>query len=325
VSDESAIAKTDDAQTSDPSRWYKELVSPALMRRLLELCRDEDLGPDARDLTGMLMVDRSERGESWLVTRQAGVVSGLEAIGDILDIFAPTTLFRALVADGQRVEAGQRLGALLGPRQEILAVERTMLNLLGRLSGVATQTARYVDLVAETNARIVDTRKTNPGLRQLEKYAVRCGGGQSHRMGLYDAVLVKDNHLAGLTAANAAAKVASVAEVARGEYEPAFVEVEVDTLEQFEAMLSLEAGVVDIVLLDNMDADELAKAVEMRDRLGHGPLLEASGGVTTETIGDIARTGVDRIAVGALTHQAVWLDIGMDVGIDAGSAGNAAS
>ncbi|NRA56828.1 MAG: carboxylating nicotinate-nucleotide diphosphorylase [Phycisphaerales bacterium] len=297
-----------------PDQWYKDLVSPALTRRLLELCRDEDLGPDHRDTTGTLMVARSERGEAWIVTREAGIVCGLSAIGDILDVFATTTLFRGLVRDGDAVEPGQRLGALLGPRREILAAERTLLNLLGRLSGVATLTKRYVDAVAGSKAQVVDTRKTNPGLRHLEKYAVRCGGGRSHRMGLYDAVLVKDNHLAGLNPANAAAKVAGVAELARAEYAPAFIEVEVDTLDQLEAMLGLEEGVIDIVLLDNMPAELLAKAVELRDRAGSRVLLEASGGITLDSIGDTARSGVDRIALGAITHQAVWLDIGLDAG-----------
>mgnify|MGYP001793279007 CR=1 FL=1 len=314
MNDESATKGASVPDLDGPERWYKDLVSPALTRRLLELCRDEDLGPDHRDPTGTLMVARSERGEAWITTRQPGIVCGLSAIGDILDIFAPTTLFRELVKDGQPVEAGQRLGALLGPRREILASERTLLNLLGRLSGVATLTRRYVDAVADTAAQVVDTRKTNPGLRHLEKYAVRCGGGFSHRMGLYDAVLVKDNHLAGLTPANAAAKVASVAELARAEYAPAVIEVEVDTLEQLEAMLALDDGVIDIVLLDNMPAEQLAKAVEMRDGAGSKVLLEASGGISLETIGDAARTGVDRIAIGAVTHQAVWLDIGLDAG-----------
>ena len=168
VNDESATTENGMPDLDGPDQWYKDLVSPALTRRLLELCRDEDLGPEQRDPTGTLMVARSERGEAWIVTRESGIVCGLSAIGDILDIFAPTTLFRGLVRDGQPVEAGQRLGALLGPRREILATERTLLNLLGRLSGVATLTKRYVDAVAGTGARIVDTRKTTPGLRHLE-------------------------------------------------------------------------------------------------------------------------------------------------------------
>src|SRR5690606_23858560 len=154
------------------AEWYKEMVSPGQTRRLLEICRDEDLGPDHEDPTATLMVDASERAEAWVVAREAGVVCGLAAVGDVLDVLAPTTLFRDLAQDGQTIEEGKRLGALLGPRREILAAERTLLNLLGRLSGVATQTARYVAAVGDSLTRVVDTRKTTPGMRQLEKYAV---------------------------------------------------------------------------------------------------------------------------------------------------------
>lgn len=307
-------APPDSTAGSTPADWYKQLVSPGITRRLLEICRDEDLGPEHLDPTAAIMIGQDERGEAWVVSREAGVVSGLEAAGDVLDVLAPTSLFRPMAADGEAVEPGQRLGALLGPRREIVWAERTLLNLLGRLSGVATETARYVRAVGDTNAQIVDTRKTTPGLRQLEKYAVRCGGGRCHRMGLYDAVLIKDNHIAGLRPQDAARKVGSAAESARERFENlAFIEVEVDTLEQLEAMLDLDEGVLDIILLDNMKVDQLVRAVEMRNAKGGTPLLEASGGIDLSTIGDVARTGVDRIAVGAITHHAVWLDIGLDV------------
>lgn len=297
-----------------PADWYKEIVAPGLTRRLLEICRDEDLGPDLIDPTSALMIDASERAEAWVVSREAGVACGLQAVGDVLDVLAPTTLFREVAQDGQRIESGQRLGALLGPRREIVVAERTLLNLIGRLSGVATETAKYVAAAGDTLARVLDTRKTTPGLRQLEKYAVRCGGGHSHRMGLYDAVLIKDNHLAGLSPQQAARKVASVAVDARARYEHlAFVEVEVDSLEQLEAMLELDGGLLDVILLDNMGVDQLARAVQMRSAKGGRPLLEASGGIELSTMGDVARTGVDRIAVGAITHHAVWLDVGLDM------------
>ncbi len=308
---------TENATNTAAADWYKQLVSPGLTRRLLEICRDEDLGPDHQDPTATIMVEASERSEAWVVAREPGVICGLEAVGDVLDVLAPTTLFRELAKDGETIEKDQRLGALLGPRREILAAERTLLNLLGRLSGVATQTSRYVRAVGDSTSKIVDTRKTTPGLRQLEKYAVRCGGGHSHRMGLHDAVLIKDNHLVGMTPKQAAEKVASVAAAARDRFEPAFVEVEVDTLEQLEAMLGLEDGVLDIILLDNMTVDELAKAVQLRNERGARPLLEASGGIELSGLGDVARTGVDRIAIGALTHHAVWLDIGLDAGVPA--------
>lgn len=303
--------------TSAAEDWYKELVSSGMTRRLLEICRDEDLGPDHQDPTATLMVDSAERSEAWVVAREPGIICGLQAVGDVLDVLAPTTLFRDLAQDGDTVDDGKRLGALLGPRREILAAERTLLNLLGRLSGVATQTSRYVSAVGDSLTQVVDTRKTTPGMRQLEKYAVRCGGGQNHRMGLHDAVLIKDNHLVGMTPSEAAEKVASVTADARERFDLAFVEVEVDTLEQFEAMLTLDDGAIDIILLDNMGVEQIARAVEMRNAKGRLPLLEASGGIELVSIGDVARTGVDRIAVGALTHHAVWLDIGLDAGVPA--------
>ncbi len=303
--------------TTSAADWYKELVSSGLTRRLLEICRDEDLGPDHQDPTATLMVDSTERSEAWVVAREPGIICGLQAIGDVLDVLAPTTLFRDLAQDGDTIDEGKRLGALLGPRREILAAERTLLNLLSRLSGVATQTSRYVKALGDSLTQVVDTRKTTPGMRQLEKYAVRCGGGHSHRMGLYDAVLIKDNHLVGLTPRQAAEKVAGAVADARERYELSFVEVEVDTLEQLEAMLTLDEGVLDIILLDNMGVEQLVMGVEMRNAKGRLPLLEASGGVELAGMGDIARTGVDRISVGALTHHAVWLDIGLDAGAPA--------
>lgn len=307
----------ENTKTTSAEDWYKELVSSGITRRLLEICRDEDLGPDHQDPTATLMVDAAERSEAWVVAREPGIICGLQAVGDVLDVLAPTTLFRDLAQDGDSVDEGKRLGALLGPRREILAAERTLLNLIGRLSGVATQTSRYVNAVGDSLTQVVDTRKTTPGMRQLEKYAVRCGGGQSHRMGLYDAVLIKDNHLVGMTPSEAAEKVASVTADARERFDLAFVEVEVDTLEQLEAMLTLDEGAIDIILLDNMGTEQLAQAVEMRNAKGRLPLLEASGGIELVQMGDVARTGVDRIAVGALTHHAVSLDIGLDAGVPA--------
>jgi nicotinate-nucleotide pyrophosphorylase (carboxylating) len=203
---------------------------------------------------------------------------------------------------------------------ELLTLERTMLNLVGRLSGVATQTARYVHAMRSANgeaprAKLYDTRKTTPGLRVLEKYAVRCGDGHSHRMGLFDAVLIKDNHVAGLSPAELPAYVRQASERARelagGTLQ--FVMCEVDELEQLDALLTLPRGVLDIVLLDNMGVERLREAARRRDQMAPWLELEASGGVTIETIGAIATTGVDRISVGALTHSAVQLDVAMDM------------
>jgi nicotinate-nucleotide pyrophosphorylase (carboxylating) len=295
---------------------YAELASTGLVRRLLELARDEDLGS-----TGIDVTTRAARGDAGAImqavvrARQACVIAGLAAADDVLDVMGVEAEARQLIADGDRADAGQSILELTGPASTLLAAERTLLNLLGRLSGVATTTARYVQALhsqaPESDAVLVDTRKTTPGMRVLEKYAVRCGGGMCHRIGLHDAVLLKDNHLAGVAVDALAAFVRRAADTARSAGQVRFVEVEVDTLEQFEALLSLPVGIIDIILLDNMSLGQLERAVSMRH--ADGPLLEASGGVTLETIGAIARTGVDRISVGALTHGAVSVDLGLDV------------
>ncbi|MEO1130064.1 MAG: carboxylating nicotinate-nucleotide diphosphorylase [Planctomycetota bacterium] len=295
---------------------YAELASTGLVRRLLELARDEDLGPAGIDITTRAATGGDDTIMQAVVrARQACVIAGLEAADDVLEVMGVETAARQLIADGERAEPGQSILELTGPAATLLVAERTLLNLLGRLSGVATTTARYVDAMRsqapDSTAVLVDTRKTTPGMRVLEKYAVRCGGGMCHRIGLYDAVLLKDNHLAGVSLDALPAFVHRAADAARGNAQVRFVEVEVDTLEQFEALLSLPAGIVDIVLLDNMALGQLERAVRMRPDAG--PLLEASGGVTLETIGAIARTGVHRISVGALTHGAVSVDLGLDV------------
>ena len=204
------------------------------------------------------------------------------------------------------------------PPADLLAVERILLNLLGRLSGIATLTRQYVDAVAGTKARIYDTRKTTPGWRRLEKYAVRCGGGWNHRGGLHEAILIKDNHLAlGAQSSDGAQRFTPAEAVTRAKQfvqehaaDPGMViEVEVDTLQQLDAVLPMRP---DIVLLDNMSLSQLRDAVSRRDAVDPAIELEASGGVTLATVGEIAATGVERISVGALTHSAVALDIGLD-------------
>jgi nicotinate-nucleotide pyrophosphorylase (carboxylating) len=218
------------------------------------------------------------------------------------------------------------LAKLTGPARHVLGIERTALNLVSRLSGVATLTKRYVDAAAgggTGTARVYDTRKTTPGLRMLEKYAVRCGGGCCHRLDLGDAILIKDNHIAGVSIADLGPRVRDLGTEARQRFSALrFVMVEVDGLDQLHSILKSASDVVDIVLLDNMNADMLRRAAQMRDDAAKGGArrveLEASGGVTLETIGGIAKTGVDRISIGALTHQAVSIDIGLD--IDVGDA-----
>jgi nicotinate-nucleotide pyrophosphorylase (carboxylating) len=200
-----------------------------------------------------------------------------------------------------------------GPLRSLLSAERVILNFLQHLSGVATQTQRFVRRVEGTRASIYDTRKTVPGFRALDKYAVRAGGGRNHRTGLYDGLLIKDNHLAGVPLRDLPAFLANVVARSRGESDARLIEVEVDTLEQLREVLKVDG--IDVVLLDNMDCPRMEMAVALRDELGKkGKVeLEASGGVTIETVRTIALTGVERIAVGAITHSAPALDIGLDI------------
>jgi len=299
-----------------PADLYRRFEETGWVRRLLELARDEDLAPETLDITSAICARPDERIEARLVAREGGTIAGLRALPLLLEVFGGGADFEARREDGSVVDAGERLGGISGSRLAVLRAERTLLNLVGRLSGVATRTARFVRIVREqapgAPARLLDTRKTTPGLRVLEKYAVRCGGGRCHRLGLHDAVMLKDNHLAGVGDSELAAFVAGVSARARQRPGVRFVEVEVDRLAQLEALLTLDDGAVDIVLLDNMTTVQLAEAVRAR---GDRPvLLEASGGVSERTVGAVARTGVDRISIGALTHSAVSLDVALDVG-----------
>jgi nicotinate-nucleotide pyrophosphorylase (carboxylating) len=289
--------------------------STGLARRLLELARDEDLGDPPIDATSDVCRSADSTILATLALRQPGVVSGLACIRDIFDVFGVPASIDLLAADGDAFDRPTPLAHIRGSRAGLLRVERTLLNLVGRLSGVATRTAAFVHAanVVDPPPMVLDTRKTTPGLRVLEKYAVVCGGGASHRMGLHDAVLIKDNHIAGLPLVELGPWLRAAAERARAMPNVAFVEVEVDTLDQLDAVLALPAGAIDIVLLDNMSLATLRRAVERRASANADIALEASGGVTLDTIADIARTGVDRISVGGLTHQATSLDVGLDV------------
>jgi nicotinate-nucleotide pyrophosphorylase (carboxylating) len=310
---------------------YAHFQKSGLIRRLLELARDEDLGAtNAADVTSASMPDPHRTVAAKLNARQPCIVSGLAAVPELLRVFEPSgsTGFSAHRADGEHAPKGTCLGVLKGPLADVLSIERTLLNLVSRLSGVATFTRAFVDRIALDQTAnpgcLYDTRKTTPGLRVLEKYAVRCGGGRCHRLGLHDAVLIKDNHIAGVPVENLADAVSNIAANARAAAasttpprELAFVEVEVDTLDQFARLLTLPPGTIDIVLLDNMPPPMLRQAVTMRDLATHPGTprveLEASGGVSLESIGAIASTGVDRISAGALTHQAVSVDLGLDI------------
>ena len=283
------------------------------LQRLVAMARQEDLG--GGDVTGVVVPAGAEvRGR--FVAREPLVACGVGMLGAIAGAYDSGIETDVRVSDGTGVAADEALAEWRGPARAVLAAERVALNFLQRLCGVATVTAAYVEAVAGTAAGIYDTRKTIPGWRQLDKYAVRVGGGRNHRMGLYDAVLVKDNHLAILAAggwadplAEAGRRLAGVrGRLAAG----GFVEVEVDGLEQLEAALALD---VDVILLDNMGPEALRQAVRMRDAAGAAGRieLEASGGITLANVRAAAEAGVERIAIGALTHSVRAADIALDI------------
>ncbi|MFP4353905.1 MAG: carboxylating nicotinate-nucleotide diphosphorylase [Phycisphaerae bacterium] len=284
-----------------------------IFRQVLQMARAEDVGTG--DLTSQLLPAKSQvRGR--FIARQEMVLAGGVFLSQVAEAYGDGIHTATEVADGQKVSPGTVLARWSGPARQILPAERVALNFLQRLSGIATLTRQYVEAVEGTGAKICDTRKTTPGWRLLEKYAVRAGGGCNHRMGLYDAVLIKDNHLASAARAGADDPVLAMRErieSIRDHLPPGgFVEMEVDTLEQLTTALRLK---LDIILLDNMSVEQLSRAVQMRNRqagAGQGPALEASGGITLETVGQVARTGVERIAVGAVTHSALSIDIGLD-------------
>lgn len=276
-------------------------VHPLALEPLLRAAFAEDLG-QAGDLTTEATVRADERAVATVGLRSAGTIAGLPVAEAAFRLYDPTLTFTALAADGDTAAAGTKLARVEGPARSVLTAERTALNLLGRLSGIATATATMVELVAGTGAAIVCTRKTTPGLRALEKYAVRMGGGSNHRFGLYDAVLIKDNHIA---VAGGVAE--AVSRVAGRVGHLVKVEVEVDSLEQLEVVLGLER--VDAVLLDNFTLEDLGTAVQRVD----GRLItEASGGITRERVRAVAECGVDLISMGWLTHSAPNLDVGLD-------------
>lgn len=292
--------------------FFVAACATGLVRRAIELARDEDLGAGG-DVTSASMIPVEAIGRAALAARAPGVVAGLACAPMTLEVFGGRCRWAPTASDGERIEAGRVVGEIAGPLRDILAIERTLLNLVCRLSGVATLTSTYVEAVRGTRARICDTRKTTPGLRMLEKYAVRCGGGASHRMGLHDAALLKDNHLAHIPAGGLGARITQAAALARQAGSISFVEVEVDTLDQLREVLALAPGVVDYVLLDNMAPATMREAVRLRDAADARVLLEASGGVSLDTVRAIAAAGVDRISVGRLTHSAPAMDFGLDM------------
>jgi nicotinate-nucleotide pyrophosphorylase (carboxylating) len=275
-------------------------------RRLVELALQEDVG--AGDLTSQAVIPSTLEGRAVLVARAAGVLAGLPAAALVFTTLDPRVQSEPLLRDGDSVQPGSRLAQVAGPMRAILSGERTALNFLQHLGGIATQTRRYVDAVAGLKCRVLDTRKTLPGWRLLEKYAVRCGGGHNHRVGLFDGVLIKDNHLSAL--GHGKKDIRTAVEAARELHGAGIpVEIEVDNLAELDE--ALRCG-PDIVLLDNMAPETMREAVRRRDAVAPKVLLEASGGVTLATVRSIAETGVDRVSVGALTHSAPALDIALD-------------
>ena len=299
-------------QVTHRSALNAQLPPDAVLKKLLKNFLQEDLGA-AGDVTSNAMISARSQATAYVVARTAGVLSGARLVELLASMVRPTLTVRVMVRDGERVCEGQKVFCISGSLRGILLLERTMLNLLGRLSGVATFTNTFATQVKGTKARIRDTRKTTPGLRALEKYAVVCGGGVSHRAGLFDAFLAKDNHVAGLTPQRMAHDIHQAIIAAHRHNTLKFAMVEVDTLDQLDALLRLPNGVIDAILLDNMSLVTLRKAVALRDRLAPGVQLEASGGVTLKTVAAIAQCGVDFVSVGAITHSAPQIDFAMDI------------
>ncbi|HML28181.1 MAG TPA: carboxylating nicotinate-nucleotide diphosphorylase [Hyphomicrobium sp.] len=275
-------------------------MSHNLVLSAVRTALDEDLGLRG-DLTTNATVGADVRSDALLVARKPGVVSGLALAEAAFRELDPNCAFEIDIEDGQSVVANDTVARISGNARAILTAERVALNFMGRMCGIATLTRRYVEAVAGTKAKIVDTRKTTPGLRAFEKYAVLCGGGHNHRFGLFDAVLIKDNHI---VAAGGVAEAIKAAQSAGGHMTK--IEVEVDTLEQLDIVMREK---VDCVLLDNMGPTDLRSAVKM---VAGRCLTEASGGVNLDTVREIAAAGVDLISVGALTHSAPVLDLGLD-------------
>ncbi|CAJ1004572.1 MULTISPECIES: carboxylating nicotinate-nucleotide diphosphorylase [Bacillales] len=270
------------------------------LQRKIEEWLQEDIG--FGDVTTMSTIPETAQGVGILYAKEAGVIAGLPVAQLVFETVDPTLSFTALVKEGARVEKGEQIAEVSGSVRSILSGERLALNLLQRLSGIATRTSEYAQAVSGTKARVVDTRKTTPGLRMLEKYAVRVGGGHNHRYALYDAVMIKDNHIKG------AGGIAQAVASARAAVPHTMtIEVETETLDQVQE--ALDAG-ADIIMLDNMPLDVMKQAVTL---IGGRAVVEASGGVTLDTIRSIAETGVDVISVGALTHSVKALDISLDL------------
>lgn len=278
--------------------------SALLIEKIVRSALEEDLGPQMQDITSNLTVPANRDIIAKICAREDGTLAGLIAGLSAFTIIDPELEITLHVHEGDTISAGQTIATIEGNARSIMMAERVCLNILGHLSGIATLTARYVAAIAGTTATICDTRKTLPGLRALQKYAVTCGGGNNHRFGLYDAIMIKDNHIAASGGIEDALNNASLLRS-----HTVKIEIEVDTLDQLQTVIN--HGGADIVLLDNMNAQQLTQAVGM---IGDAPLIsEASGGVSLETVTAIAQSGVNMISIGALTHSAPNFDFGLDI------------
>ncbi|MFK7960518.1 MAG: carboxylating nicotinate-nucleotide diphosphorylase [Phycisphaerales bacterium] len=309
-----ANANATPADAGDPrglQRLGQAMANAAATARLLDVARDEDLAR-AGDVTTASVIPEAAEDALVMRSRADGVVAGLVLLEPVVRAFDAKLHVELLASDGDRVAPGDVLARIRGPVRGILTVERTMLNLVSHLSGIATRTREAVDAVRGTKAAICDTRKTIPGMRHLQKYAVVCGGGTSHRAGLHDAALFKDNHLAALPDGplNETLRPALIKAGLREGLR--FVMVEVDTLQQLDELLQIEDDFIDIILLDNMSPETMANAVARRNARRPRWQLEASGGITPEAVRAVAESGVDRISLGALTHSVTCFDVGLD-------------
>jgi nicotinate-nucleotide pyrophosphorylase (carboxylating) len=299
------MTTAEDAYGFPGDRWLADLVTRALA---------EDVG--GGDVSTAVAVAPDRLARATVVARTTGVLAGLPLVSMVYAALDPSVRVAPRLRDGDPVRAGDVVAELSGPAAALLTGERTALNFLQHLAGIATLTSRFVAEVAGTRCRILDTRKTLPGYRALAKYAVRCGGGHNHRMGLYDRVMLKDNHWAA-----ADGDIAALCARARRLQPDLPIEIEVDDMDQFERALGLAP---DWILLDNFPARAASAAVARRNAAGSATLLEVSGNVTLDTVGDLARAGVDAASVGRLTHSAPALDLGLDFAAGDGPAPGAA-
>jgi len=287
-------------------RIAKEKIYPVIINAL-----KEDMGPG--DVTSTVIFEKDGSLLAHITAKEECVAAGMDIARWVFDAIDERIEAIVLCKDGDRIKKGKRLFSVKGSAKSILSAERTALNFLGHLSGIATLTSEYVDAVKNTGAKIYDTRKTVPGMRELEKYAVTIGGGHGYRMGLWDGVLIKDNHLSAAIQGSKVKTISFVAGLFKGKgYKN--IEMEVENIAEFEA--TLEAG-VDIIMLDNMKIEDMKKAVKLKeaktDKYGTKIILEASGGISLDNVKDIAKTGVDRISIGKLTHSAPSIDFSLEI------------